>query len=232
MINNEVVYQVAKENGFTCNEEELKLKYAEIEASINSNSSYKAKIQSIGVNEGYILTEIKKDLVIQKYRNNFEQNINITEEDLKKYYNQNIDKFKFEEVNPSHILISSKYEKGKLIKIAQEILYKINDGESFEKLAIKYSDDRESGKNGGNLGYLKKGDKNIEFSNIAFKLGKGEISNIIETSYGYHIIKLNDRKEYIESFEDSREDIKKFILDEKYKEHVEKLNKNADIKVK
>ncbi len=62
-------------------------------------------------------------------------------------------------------------------------------------MAKKYSDDKATGKNGGQLGYFTKDDKNAEFTKEVFKLKKNEVSNVFETSYGYHIVKVTDKRE-------------------------------------
>ncbi len=61
-------------------------------------------------------------------------------------------------------------------------------------MAKKYSDDKATGKNGGQLGYFTKDDKNAEFTKEVFKLKKNEVSNVFETSYGYHIVKVTDKE--------------------------------------
>ncbi len=85
-------------------------------------------------------------------------------------------------IKASHILVNSK-------DTAQEILNKIKQGASFEETARVYSIDKSSGRIGGDLGSFSRGDLNPEFENVVFKLKVGEISGIVETSLGYHIIK-------------------------------------------
>lgn len=240
MIDNEVLYQKAKENGFTPKEEEVKLRYKEIESSLNTNIKYKKLIDELQLDKEYLMEEIRKDMTINNYKLDFEKKIKIGDDDIKKYYMQNKNDFKTEEVNASHILISnldknnnivSKEENEILRKKANDILIRIHNGESFEELAKEYSDDKSSGKNGGQLGYFNKRDKNIEFTNKVFKLNKGEISNIIETSQGYHIVKINDKIDKLKSIKESKDDINKEILKKLYIEHIEKLSKEANIKI-
>lgn len=240
MIDNEVLYQRAKEEGFLPKEEDIKLKYEEINNALNTNVKYKQIIDELNLNKEYLNEEIKKDIAINKYKLNFEKNIKINNEDIKKFYEQNKSNFNIEEINASHILISkldkdnnlvSKEQEAILRKKANEILEKIKNGENFEELAKKYSDDKLSGKNGGELGYFNKKDKNIEFTKEVFELNKGEISNIIETSQGYHIVKVNDKVDKLISMEECKEDINKEILKEAYIKHIEELNKKSNIKI-
>ena len=71
---------------------------------------------------------------------------------------------------------------------------RINDGEDFKVLATLYSDDTESAKNGGELGFVNRGELVPEFESMAFALKGNEISEVIETKFGYHIIQLIDRR--------------------------------------
>ncbi|WP_243444936.1 peptidylprolyl isomerase [Romboutsia maritimum] len=239
MIDNELLYQEAKDKKLIPSSEVINSKYEELEKIINSNPTYKKEIDKVGLNKEYLLKQISKDLAIEKNKNNFEEKINISEKDILDYYEKNKSKFKINEVEASHILISTldknkkqvkEDEKKKLKEKTENLLHKINNGESFEELANKYSDDKSAGKNGGKLGYFSKNEKNAEFTNEAFKLQKGQISKVVETSYGYHIIKVTDKKEILKNLNDSKDDIKKLILNEKYINHIEELNKNADIK--
>ncbi|MBG60416.1 MAG: peptidylprolyl isomerase [Halobacteriovoraceae bacterium] len=84
-------------------------------------------------------------------------------------------------ITASHILVDQKFE-------AQDILKKLNDGQSFEKLAQDYSNCG-SAKQGGSLGEFGKGMMVAPFEQAAFALNPGEISDIVQTQFGYHIIK-------------------------------------------
>ena len=239
MIDNELLYQEAKVKKLTPSNEEVNLKYEEIKKMMNQNSSYKKEIEKIGLDKDYLLNQISRDLAIEKNKSQFEKNIKISENDIIDYYEKHKQKFMVNEIQASHILISNldkdnkklsseQYEK--LKKKTEDILNKLNNGEKFEDLAIKYSDDKASGKNGGSLGYFTKDEKNAEFTNEAFKLNKGELSNVIETVYGYHIIKVTDKKDVLKSLNESKDTIKKLIINEKYIKYIEELNKKAYIK--
>lgn len=126
--------------------------------------------------------------------------VKVTDKDVEEYYKNHIKEFeKPESVRVRHILIGFKGdisddEKKKLRKKAEDILRKAKDGNDFAKLASEYSDDPGSKAKGGDLGYFPRGNMVPEFENAAFSLKPGEISDIVETPYGYHIIKLEDKK--------------------------------------
>lgn len=238
MVDNELLYQEAKDKGLTPSKSEVDSKYQELEDKMNLNTSYKEKMDKAGVDKDYLKQEISRDLAIDKNKKAFEDRINISDNDMEAYYTSHKKDFNVEEVSASQILIStldknkkevSKDKKEALKKKADNILTKIKNGESFESLAKKYSDDKATGKNGGQLGYFTKDDKNAEFTKEVFKLKKNEVSNVFETSYGYHIVKVNDKRERQKSFNECQSLIRESILNEKYIEHIKKLNEDAKI---
>ena len=239
MIDNEILYQEAKDKVTKPSEEEVKLKYEEIESLINNNIKYEKEMKKVDLDKEFLLKQVYKDIIIQSYRDNFEKNLKISDEEIKDYYEKNKPKFNIKEIEASHILISTLdndnkevdiSKKEELKKKAESIQEQAKSGQNFEELAKIYSDDKSTGQYGGKLGFFSKNDKNIEFTNEAFKLEKGDVSKVIETSYGYHIIKVTNKRDIQEGPEENKDIIKKQILNEKYINHIIELNKNADIK--
>ncbi|MBQ7398948.1 MAG: peptidylprolyl isomerase [Clostridia bacterium] len=112
-----------------------------------------------------------------------------TDEEIRKYYDDNIDKFqKGESVNASHILVDSEDK-------ANELLSKINAGEiSFEDAARENST-CPSKENGGNLGEFTRGQMVPEFDEAVFSMEVGAVSTPVKTQFGYHLIKLVSKSE-------------------------------------
>ena len=240
IIDNEVVYQAAQEEGIKVKDFEVHEKFNNIKETIDENPAYKEKLKEAGINEEFLKKQVKKDLVVSKYKENFIKDIKISDKEIKAYYESHKDEFKIQEVRASQILIStldddnkqvSKEEKEKLKTKAEKLLNKVNNGEDFNKLAKKYSDDKNSGKNGGDLGFFSKDDKNIDFTKEVFKLDKGKRVALIETSYGYHIVKITDKRTVTKSLEDSKDDIKNKILNEKYSKQIDSLYKKGKITI-
>lgn len=124
-------------------------------------------------------------------------------------------------IRAQHILASSKDSVGNVdtLKAYQKILdvqKKIQEGEDFGELAKKYSDDKYSAKKNGDLGFFARHRMVPEFENAAFKLKVGEVSPIIKTSYGYHIIKVTDEKP-LPTFDESKDDLEKTYKSLRYK---------------
>jgi peptidyl-prolyl cis-trans isomerase D len=124
--------------------------------------------------------------------------------DLQSYYDQHRDEYRVpEEVKVSHILIKTALpaagakEDEKAVaearKKAEDVLKEVKAGGDFAKLAEKYSDDPGSAKSGGELGWIGRGRTVPEFEKAAFSLAKGQTSDLVKSSYGFHIIRVEDK---------------------------------------
>lgn len=129
----------------------------------------------------------------------------VTEEDAKAYFDENPDQFVIDEVTASHILVKEE-------KLAKEILEKLKDGEDFAELAKEYSIDG-SAAQGGALGTFGRGAMVPEFEEAAFALKPGEISDLVQSQFGYHIIKVTDKEQGNETFADEKDNIIAFLND-------------------
>ncbi|MCP5061289.1 MAG: hypothetical protein GY936_02345 [Ignavibacteriae bacterium] len=127
------------------------------------------------------------------------------------------------QIKASHILIRTKDNEGKpdsvgKLKLTQELLARIKSGEDFGKLASEYSDDPGSKTKNGELGYFARRQMVQSFDEAAFNLKVGEVSDIIDSRFGYHIIKLLDKKQY-PSYEDEKKQVRELY---------EKTRKNSE----
>ncbi len=238
MIDNEVVYQQAQKEKIKVTDDEVNQKYSQIEKMLDTNQEYKKLLDDAGVDEDYLKETIKKDLAVQKYRENFEQDLKVTDKEVEKYYKEHKDDFKEESVEAYHILVSTLDDNNKpvddskkeeLKSKAESLLKEIKNGGDFEKIAKENSDDKSSGKKGGYLGYFTKDSKNAQFTKEAFKLEKGQVSNVFETPFGYEIVKVTNKKTEQKSLEDSREEIVNRILADKYLDQVNSLREKSDV---
>jgi peptidyl-prolyl cis-trans isomerase D len=130
----------------------------------------------------------------------------VTDQELQSYYNQHIDEYREpEQVKVSHILIKTPLpgpdgkvdQKGvdAAQQKAQDLLKQLKAGAKFEDLATKNSDDPGSAKQGGSLGWVRRGQTVPEFEKAAFSLPKGQISDLVKSSYGFHILRVDDKQE-------------------------------------
>lgn len=238
MIQDELVYQKAEDKKLVPSDEEVNKQYDEFKKSIGDNGEYIKKLKDAGIDEAFLKDQMKKDVAIQNYSAEYIANLKTSNDDLNKYYNDKKEEFRKEEVKASHILISTQDAEGKALsdkdkankkKEAEDILAKIKAGEDFGDLAKKYSNDPGSAKNGGDLGFFAKGVMVAEFENTAFSLEKGKVSDLVESEFGYHIIKVTDKVNEIKPFAEVKDEIKEKIEQEKYNAHINEIQKNSKI---
>lgn len=241
IIDTEAVYAKAEELDLLPKDEDVEKSYKELMDSLKSDEEYMKNLEEIGIDEEFLKEQTIKDLTWQNYKNNFDEITTISDEDIQKYYNENKKSFYRDEAKASHILIStvdennkelSKEKKEEAKKRAEDILKRAKEGEEFSKLASEYSEDPGSASKGGDLGYFKKGDMVKEFEDATFALKVDEISDLVESKFGYHIIKLTDRIDEQTTVEDNKDDIKKTLLDEKYTANIKKLSEDAKVEKK
>lgn len=237
MINTQVVYQKAKKDNLLPSKEEVDKKFQEFQKETKENKSYQENMKKLGITDEDIKKEQEIGIAIQNYKNNFSKTTTISDEEIKKYYENNKSEFYEDKVKASHILIKTvdkndkelpkeKQEEAK--KKAEDILKKVKSGEEFSKLAKEYSEDG-SASNGGDLGFFTKGEMVPEFEAAAWGLKPGEVSELVKTKYGYHIIKVTDKVNKQLSFDEVKDTIKNKLLSEKFNTNVNKLVKEAKI---
>jgi peptidyl-prolyl cis-trans isomerase D len=186
-------YAVLKQDdikkGLHPTEEELKSYYESHKASYANSIPERRKVK-------YAIVENAKA----------EAAVKVTQDDLRDYYDKHRDEYRTpEQVKVSHILIKTPLpgadgkvdEKGvaEAQRRAEDLLKQIKSGGNFEELAKKYSEDPGSAKQGGSLGFIGKGQTVPEFEKAAFSLPKGQISDIVKSSFGFHIIRVDDKQE-------------------------------------
>ena len=176
------------------------------------------------------LERLKETALKQININMLLTNIKITEEEIKDFYEKNKAKFKKQEqVNASHILVDTE---SKCNEIEQELK---NDKLNFAEAAKKYSKCPSKEKD-GNLGFFVRGKMVPAFENAAFNMEIDEISNPVKTQFGYHLIKILDKKPASESsFEEVKDSIKSQLISLKqqkaYLSKVDDLKKKYEVKI-
>jgi peptidyl-prolyl cis-trans isomerase C len=177
------------------------------------------------------LQDLKKRLVVESYlKKKVEAESKISDADLQKFYDQNKDKFKTgEQIRASHILVKTEKE-------AKDVLAQIKAGGKFEDLAKKYSADSSAAK-GGDLGWFGKGSMVPVFEKAALALKEGQVSDVVKSDFGFHIIKLTGKRAAgVRPLDEVKDQIKGAIMPQKQQEIFlkikEELKKSAKITVK
>jgi len=181
------------------------------------------------------LDKLKSDLALEFWMQKESKRINVSEKEMKDFYNKNKDKFTQKAIlKARHILVASEKE-------AKELIAQLDKSQNLEADFINLAKEKStgpSGKNGGDLGWFEPKQMVPEFSQAASTLKKGTITKApVKTQFGYHIIYLEDKKdEGVASYKDSEFRLKQVVSQEKFlsnvKATVEKLRKKANIKLK
>jgi peptidyl-prolyl cis-trans isomerase C len=200
LIEAEVLYQQSQKEGIKVDDQAVNEQIEKMKKRFSDERAYKKAMERMHVSEKEFRTEIKRALAInQLLDTNVRQKLTVTEEESKKYYNNNQNLFKQpEQVKTSQIWIkvtpddeeSKKIQARKKIETVQK---KVKQGVDFGMLAKTYSEGPTAQRE-GNLGYIKRGQMAKPFEDAAFALNVGEVSGIVETQFGYHLIKVTDKK--------------------------------------
>ena len=198
-------------------DEELRAYYEGHKASYANSIPEKRKVK-------YALVETAKA----------EADVQVTQDDLRNYYDQHRDEYRTpEQVKVSHILIKTPLpgpdgkvdEKGvqEAQRRAEDLLKQLKSGAKLEDLAKKYSEDPGSAKVGGSLGWIGRGQTVPEFEKVAFSLPKGQISDLVKSSYGFHIIRVDDKQEaHTKSLDEVKAEIEPIIKHQKAQQVAQK----------
>jgi len=165
-----------------------------------------------------VLREARKKILMAKFiEEEVEKTTSVNDAEVRDYYEENKDKFiEPEKFRASHILVKTEEK-------AQELLDILSTGKDFEEVASTESMDI-TNKRGGDIGYFRKGQLVPEFEQACMKLEIGQVSPIVKTSFGYHIIKLTDKvPTSTKTFEEVKEKIASELLMVKRKEKFNKV---------
>ena len=170
------------------------------------------------------LEKVKANILKQYAMNKLILDINSTEEEVTKFYNEHKEHFQTpERVRASHILVKEEEQ-------SKEIANEIKEGLTFEKAAEKYSI-CPSKEKGGDLGEFGRGQMVPEFEKVAFIIEEGKISEPVKTEFGYHLIKVVNKKESgISPLEEVKDKISQQVIAMKQQERY--LNKTEELKNK
>ncbi|WDH99595.1 peptidylprolyl isomerase [Paenibacillus urinalis] len=225
MITMELVDQAATDANVTVTEEDVNAELETLKTQYGGEEAFNSALAQSGMT----LDALKKNMDLQvKMRKILEPQTEVTDEQISTYYEENKASFATpEQVKASHILVETKEE-------ADAIKKELDGGADFATLAKEKSTDTASAANGGDLGFFGEADMVEPFSKAAFSMEINEISDPVQSDYGYHIIMKTDHKEATNpTLEDKKEEIRTILVDQQIGElsstWMTDLRSNAEI---
>lgn len=221
IIANKLIEKYAQENNISFTEKEFNEEYDKLQTtSFKTVEEFNKYLKDNGIDEDLLKTQLKNQLLANKVYEKVTTGITVADSEVRKYYDNNKDALFITpaQIKISHILIkfgdqdTAKKTKEAALEKIRMVQQKIDDGETFENMANKYSEDENSNTKGGDIGYFSKGQLIAEFENVAFDLKAGEISGIVETTYGFHLVTVTDKKaESMKTFDEVKDSIKQYL---------------------
>lgn len=242
LIDKEVLFQEAQRLGLVVSESEVQEQIMAMRTAFDSDAEFEAALARQMYTEKILFQELQEAFTVERLLDErVRQKVVITPEDARNYYEKNPSMFVTPlVVRASHILIgveegASPDTRSAAREKLASILEQIKNGADFEQMAIEHSTDP-SAERGGDLGYFERGQMVREFEEIAFNMQPGKVSGIVETRFGFHIIKVTDRREPEKlTYEDVESDLIEFMREKKARfdvmAYVELMRSEADITI-
>jgi len=228
LIGQELLWQAAQRDQTIADDAEVDQAFKRYQAQFKDDLAFDINLQQGGYNQTTFYADLRRRISAQKWIDKFVKNdLAVSTTEVHGFYLENGNQFSApEKIRARHILIkldsgasdeARENARGLLTGIRQEI----ETGADFAALAQQKSQGP-SAANGGDLGYFARGQMVAPFEAAAFALAPGEISGIVETRFGFHLIQLVDRKAPLQSEEkDVSEKIRTYLLQQKYRRAVE-----------
>jgi peptidyl-prolyl cis-trans isomerase C len=240
LIDRELLSQQAQKEGIKVDKKEVDERINALRQKFPKEEDFKQTLDRLNLTEAGLRAQFEKELAIKAMLDKkYAGKLSVTEAEMKKFYDENPDFFKSpERVRASHILIkvdpgASEADKAKARQKMVDIQKKVKKGEDFAALAKEHSECPSSAK-GGDLDFFQRGQMVGPFQDAAFAMKVGDVSDIVETQFGYHLIKVTDKKDAGKvSFEESKAKIKTYLEQQKMAQelntYVAELKKTAKI---
>lgn len=240
LINRELLYQESKKKGIKIDAAVVNEQLGKWKKQFPNEGDFAKALSSLNLTEASLKSQFEQGMAIKQLINKeFEEKVSISDSESKSFYDTHPDDFKQpEQVKASHILIkvdpkADTLKKAEARKKIEEIQKKLKAGGDFAALAKENSQCPSSSK-GGDLGYFSRGQMVKPFEDAAFSLKPGEVGGIVETNFGYHLIKVIDKKpETTILYQDVKDKLAKYLKQEKVAkevdQYVEKLKEKSKV---
>jgi len=240
LINEELLVQESESHGITVEPSEVEAAFADIRKKFSDTAAMEKALLESNITADELKVKIKRGIAAKKLIDGqVVNNVAVSEAENRAFYDAHPEYFRqAEQVKASHILISCDSDaeasvRDEAKRKIRDIQKKLENGESFAELARQFSD-CPSKKHGGDLGFFEREKMVKPFADAAFALQTGETSGIVETGFGFHLIKVTDRKAAsTDEYESVKEKIGSHLKREKTQkavgDHIENLRKKATI---
>ena len=240
LIGRELLYQTSQKHGIKVDEAAINNQLAMLKKRFPSEAEFNKVLSKNNLSEAAMRAQLERNTAIKEFIDKqFVQKVTISDKESKAYYESNPDLFKQpEQVQASHILIkidskADESQKAQARKKIEKIQKRLQKGEDFAALAKEFSQCPSNAK-GGDLGYFHRGQMVPPFEQVAFALQPGAVSDIVETKFGYHLIKVIDKKaETTIPYKDVKDKLEQHLKQEKIQKevtlYVEKLKEKAKV---
>ena len=239
MVGDELLYQEAVKKGLTIDKKSVDNEMIRIKRQFKDDKQYQQQLKASGHTEENLRDQIQRQASIsQLIKSEIVPTVDIKPEEIKQYYESNLDKFRRpERVRAQHILMKteegdSEEKKAAARKKLKDLHKRILAGEDFSALAKEHSEGPSSAR-GGDLGFFTRGRMVKSFEDAAFKLAPNEVSGIVETQFGYHLIKvLEHQAESNPAYEEVQPKIKSLLFNQQVQKKLEPYVTNLREKAK
>lgn len=229
MVEQELIRQAAEAQDITVTTAEVDTVLTEIGEPFGTLENFTRRLESEGFTRDEYRQHVARMLAASKYLDAIRARVpTVTDEELDAYYRSNQQRLTLpEQVRVRHILLTWKPlgtpdDRAAIRKQMTPIIKQARSGEDFAALAREYSDDLATARNGGDTGFFHRGQMAPAFESVAFALQPGEISDLVETPFGVHIMRLEERKEsLLLPIDEVREQLRDYIRQERMEAAVE-----------
>jgi peptidyl-prolyl cis-trans isomerase C len=239
LVARELLYQESQKKGIKISEEEVNKQLINVKAQFPNEAEFNNALIRMNLTEASIKEKLQRDLALKKLiEDEVAPKVTVSDSDIRAFYENNPETFKQpERVKASHILIkvdpkADASQKAEAQKKIDSVQAKLQKGEDFGALAKEYSEGP-TGPKGGDLGYFTRGQMVKPFEEAAFAMKPGEVSGMVETRFGYHLIKVTDKTpEGTMPYDDVKERLAEFLKQQKIQEEINVYVKRLEEKSK
>jgi peptidyl-prolyl cis-trans isomerase C len=239
LISSELLYQSAVAAGTSVTEAEVQAELDKLTKSLGSDAALNTELANRGMERADLRKELEKTILVNRYiQEGIDKKVTVTPEEVTDYYAKHPDEFKHPDlVRSSHILIpvaqgAPPAQDAEARQRAESVLLRVRKGEDFAKLARENSGDS-SASSGGDIGFTEKGQLDPAYDGAAWSLAVGQVSGLIRSSFGYHIIKVTEKKKAgVATLEESRAQLTNFLKEQKRTAELDRLVKELRDKAK